>query len=247
MKAFERRVPKGVWGFAWGMGYERVSDENKRAWLEEHFFLPGGWPECANVARIESVTRVRKHCWRALMDVVLLNTSTKGRGRPRTKSKKQQTLYYLLHRNEVIRPEWQWPLINLAISDEKLSVAERLWLAGRPGVLPTVFARLFCIELAVFCANQTGLHDGLVDEACNLIKVAHDAGTASVASVRKQLNRKLPKHPATLVFLEVVAASPAKSVRKTLGQAARSCPGRIPDLRETFVGMLRPVVTERTL
>ena len=247
MESFEKRVPKDVWGFVWSMGYRKVPPESKRAWLQDHFFLPSGWPECRDVARIESVTRMRKYCWQALADVVTLGISTLGIGRPRTRSAKQQTLYYVMHREEPLRPEWQWPLVNLLIAKKKLSAGEQLWLAGRAGVLPRALARLFCIELAVFCADQTGLHRGLVDEACDMIRVAHEVGALSAATMRRRLTAKLPKHPATLVFLEVMGSSPSKSVRKTLGQAARACPGKVGNLRETFAKMLGPVIVERTL
>ena len=248
MRSFEKRVPKGVWGLIWPLGYESVPEENKRAWLEDRFFLPGGWPECADVARVESLTRMRRFCWNALVDVVVLDVASKGRGRPRTRTKKQQTLYYVLHRQEKIQPEWQWPLIRLAIDPSSLSAAERLWLAGRSGVLPPVFARLFCIELAVHCAERTKLHRGLIDEACGLIRDAHNAGSISSTSVRKQLRRKLPNHPATLVFLEVMAGSASKSVRKTLGEAARLLKS-IGDTnrRRDFAAMLGQVIVERSL
>jgi len=247
MESFEKRVPKDVWGFVWSMGYRRVPPESKKQWLKDNFFLPGGWPECRNIARVESVTRMRKHCWQALVDVVVLDVPTLSRGRPRTRSLKQQALYWLMHRGEPIKPEWQWPLVKLMIAEEKLSPAEQLWLAGRSGVLPPALARLFCVELAVFTAEQTNLHRGLVDEACDMIRAAFNSGATPTSTIRKMLARKLPKHPATLVFLEVMAGSPAKSVRKTLGQASRACPGRIPDLRKTFARMLKPVVVERVL
>ena len=247
MRSFEKRVPKDLWGFVWSMGYRRVPPEHKKEWLQDNFFLPGGWPECRDVARVESVTRVRKYCWQALMDTVILDIPTLKCGRPRTKSLKQQTLYYVLHRREPVRAEWQWPLVNLAIAEKKLSAAEQLWLAGRTGVLPPVLARLFCIELAVHCAEQTGLHRGLVDEACDMVRVSYNSG-ATTSAMRRRLAMRLPKyHPAALVFLEIMAGSPAKSVRKTLGQASRACSGKVSDLRQTFAKMLRPVVVERRL
>lgn len=247
MESFEKRIPKDLWGFVWSMGYRHVAPENKKAWLQDHFFLPGGWPECRNVARIESVTRVRKFCWQALADVVALDVTTLERGRPRTRTLKQQTLYWILHRSEAVKPEWQWPLVKLMVAQKKLSSAEQLWLAGRAGVLPPGLARLFCLELAVFAAEQTGLHRGLVDEACDIIRTAFLSGITPTSTVRKMLVRRLPKHPAVLVFLEIMAGSPAVSVRKTLGQAARACSDELSDFRETFAKMLRPVIMERRM
>jgi hypothetical protein len=250
MEAFEKRVPKDIWGFVWAAGYRHIPNEMKKAWLEERFFLPNGWSECRKIARIESLTRMRKHCWQTLVDVVVLDARVKGRGRPRTRSKKQQTLYYLLHRPTVpVLAEWQWPLVNLCITHGKLSFGERLWLAGRPGVLPPVLARLYCMELAVHCAERTHLHRGLMDKACDVIRAAHDFGTTA-RGTRNKLKNVLPaEHPATLVFLEVMAGSPAQSVRKTLGQAARVFKKELYEweMRANFADMLRPVVVERAL
>lgn len=247
MQSFERRVPRDVWSFVWSMGYQSVPDDRKRAWLEEHFFLPGGWPECRDIARVESVTRVRKYCWRAVVDVVVVDVPT-YQGRPRTKSMRQTALYHLLHREEPIYTEWQWPLIRLAIEDGKLSDAERLWLLGRAGVLPEIHARLFGLELAVFAGEQSGLHRGLIDEGCEIIRAHYASGAKSPMAVRKRLTRQLPKHPATLAFLEVMGMPPAVALRKTLGQAARACSGLKPkQLQAAFSAMIRPVVMERAL
>jgi len=244
MEPFERRVSKEMWGFIWDMGYKRVPIERKKRWLQEHFFLPGGWPECQKIACIKSVSRVQKFCWQALSDTVTFNLHVLKPGRPKTSIKRRQTIYLLLHKDTPIRAEWQWPLINLAFDKTKLVPTERLWLTGRPGVLPLVFARLFCLELAVFCANFTGLHQGYVDGACDIIKMASTAGTVSPASIRGQLIKALPEHPATLVFLEVMGGRPAVSIRKTLAQTVRTCTG--VEL-EVFANLLYPVIMERAV
>ncbi len=248
MEAFEKRVPRSVWGFAQNMGYQQVPQQQKRAWLENHFFLPGGWVECRDVARISSVSRMRKFCWQALVDVVTIDMPTRGQGRPRTRHRKKQTLYYLLHQTAPVPVEWQWPLVTLAIEPTKLQACERLWLAGRPGVLLAEHARLFCIELAVFCAEQTKMALGPIDKACTLIRDAHNAGTFSETSVRNQLRKCLPEHPAMLVFLEAVWRDPTKAVRKTLGQAVQACENlKLQDAQKVFAAMLQPVVLERML
>lgn len=247
MRPFERRVPRDAWPFVWSMGYAKVPDDRKRVWLEAHFFLPGGWPECRDIARVESVTRVRKYCWRAIVDTVVVDVPT-HRGRPRTENLRRTALYRLLHRKEPICTEWQWPLIGLAIEDEKLSDAERLWLIGRAGVLPEVHARLFGLELAVFAGEQSGLHHGFIDEGCEIIREHYASGDKSPMAVRKRLTRQLPKHPATFAFLEVMGVPPEVALRKTLGQAARACFGwDLKQLQAAFSAMIRPVIMERVL
>lgn len=247
MKPFEKRVPKELWAFVRNMGYHNVPAGRRKAWLQEHFFLPSGWPECRNVAYIKSISRTHKFCWQALSDVVAFDVPTLKRGRPKTSMRRHQTLYCLLHKETSVPAQWQWPLIGLILNSTKLVPAERLWLMGRAGVLPAVFARLFCLELAIFCADLTGLHQGYTDEACDIIKTAQTAGTVSVTSVRRQLITALPKHSATLVFLEVLGGLPAMSVRRTLAEAARVCiEMKLQNMQEVFANMLRPVIMERS-
>lgn len=247
METFERKVPKELWKHVHDAGYARVEPARRREWLESHFFLPGGWPECPDVARVESVTRVRKHCWDSIRDMVVIE-STGKRGRPSADSKRRQVLYHLIHAQRPLLPEWQWPLVMLALKPDELSAGERLWLMAREGVLSPVLARLFCMELAIFCADLTRFDRGSADAACDLISVGFNANR-SVRTVRRQLVHLLPaENEASLVFLEIVGGSPVASIRRTLAQATRVARRNsltLAEIKRVFAAALGPVITER--
>lgn len=224
-KSYEKRVPRVCVPFLLRQGYSKIPVRDKLAWLEARFYLPAGWPECKELARVIKLSRMRKHCWNAVYPYVTRDAGERcvGPGRPVTRQLREAALYRLLHTTQEVPEEWRWPLINLATYEKLLPLEERLWIVVRPSVLPIVAVRGLSLAVATFATGVSEVPASLLQRATRLLeqKIVFERSTADTWYELRHILRECRDSLAVETLTSVAEANPNYALRRVLANASR--------------------------
>lgn len=224
-RGFEMRVPKGCVPFLLRQHYAQVPEQEKRAWLKSHFYLPAGWPRCERYARIKKLTRMRQHCWGAVRSYTTRDIGERctGPGRPVSRQLREASLYRLIHTTHQVPEEWHWPLINLATYEKLLPLEERFWIVARPSIFPAEALRGLALFIATFAIDVSEIPNSLQKKAIQLLEQRFSLGskTADTWYELRHLLRECRDTYAVEMLTSVAEADPSDAFCGVLSGAGR--------------------------